>query len=128
MFRVKCCVLFCHLVHSCSVMFSHVESCSVDFEVSQRFSLDKVKFLCLKMLRQNLQPLLPLHLKLVLFAHAHLLHAFYQRGNLHWTMFTRFATSFLLFPHTEQGEKYSVYVQCKYQVVWPGLYSLVKRI
>ena len=38
-------VSFCHLVESCSVLFSDVEGCSVDFEGIQKFSEDKIKCL-----------------------------------------------------------------------------------
>ena len=36
---------FCNLVQSCSVVFSDVEGCLVDFEGSQKCSVDKIKFL-----------------------------------------------------------------------------------
>ena len=39
---------FCHLVQSCSVVFSDVGGCSVDFEGGQKCSMDKIKFFCLK--------------------------------------------------------------------------------
>ena len=36
---------FCHLVQSCPILFSRVQRCSVDFEGSQKYSVDKIKFL-----------------------------------------------------------------------------------
>ena len=36
---------FCHFVQYCSVVFIDVEGCSVDFEGSQKCSVDKIKFL-----------------------------------------------------------------------------------
>ena len=45
---VQIVALFCHLVQSCSVVFSDVEGCSVVFEGSQKYSVDKIKFFCLK--------------------------------------------------------------------------------
>ena len=55
---------FCHLVQSCSVVFSDVESCSVDFEGSQ---WTRLNFFCLKkMFSRFATPL-----NIVQFAQAH---------------------------------------------------------
>ena len=39
---------FCHLFQSCSVVFSDVEGCSVDFEGSQNVQWTRLNFFCLK--------------------------------------------------------------------------------
>ena len=54
---------FCHLVQSCSVVFSNVEGCPVDFEGSQKCSVDKIKFLLFEDVEVRCSVVLP-HLKI----------------------------------------------------------------
>ena len=119
----------CFVLPLCSVLFSHVESCSVDLEGSQKCLVDKINFLLFEDVEARCSVVLPFRLNIVQFAHA------YFKGNgpkscvhpITEEMFTGQCSGVLpypkifLCPHTEQGEKCSTNVQCKRPVVLRGL-------
>ena len=67
-FSPRCCVV----LPLCPDFFSHVESCSVDFEGSQKRSVDEIKFLLSEDVEAYCSVVLPLQLDIVQSVHAHL--------------------------------------------------------